>query len=264
MKLKNSLEKQRKLEAEILRMKEDAERECDQCVMRAEVQTDQEAAIKEKDKEIQQANNKFKKIQKDLEANKDQHKTSMDNLYDTLGNLTKRNNDRKAEISKQKELIETREKDNSHITVTTAQVINQEPMQSVDMSKESTERRCQACDKIFKAESDLERHIRDKHTKSECPMCSEKFSSAKQANDHICMEGDIVPQICDKAYCKKEFVSTATLAKHMKSSHFGSQRSVCQKCGEIVNTNEGINKHKEKCNRANAEQEPAREKSKVV
>ena len=183
-KLKNSLEKQRKLEAEIIRTKEAAEKECDQCMMRAEVQNVQEAAIKEKDKEIQQANNKFKKIQKDLEANKDQHKTSMDNLYDTLGNLTKRNNDLKAEISKQKELIETKEKDNFHITVTTAQVINQEPMQSVDMSKESTERRCQACDKIFKAESDLERHIRDKHTESECPNCNKKSTSEKHADEH--------------------------------------------------------------------------------
>ena len=136
-------------------------------------------------------------------------------------------------------------------------------MQSVNMSKESTEYRCQACDKIFRADSDLERHIRDKHTESECPMCDKKFSSAKHADEHICMEGDIVAQICDKSYCKKEFISSAALAKHMKSSHYGHQRSVCQKCGEIINLNEGVNKHKEKCNRAN-EQEPAREKSKAV
>ena len=50
----------------------------------------------------------------------------------------------------------------------------------------------------------------------------------------------------------------------MKSSHYGSQRSVCQKCGEIINLNEGINKHKEKCSRAPGDQEQSREKSKAV
>ena len=82
-------------------------------------------------------------------------------------------------------LIETKDNDNSHDTEITARVIIQEPMQRVDMSKESREYICQACEKIFRAESDLERHIRYKHTESECPMYSKKFYSAKQADEHI-------------------------------------------------------------------------------
>ena len=84
--------------------------------------------------------------------------------------------------------------------------------------------------------------------------------------DHICMEGDIIPQVCQKLYCKKEYVSSASIAKHMKTSHFGSKRSVCQKCGEIIDLNEGTKKHMEKCSsdKSNRVGENIREKSKEV
>jgi hypothetical protein len=262
-KWKDSLEKQRKLEAELSSIKDAAEKECDQCEMRAEVQVDQENAIREKENETRLANSMVKKLEKDLEAKKNQHKTSMDSIYDTLGNLTKINNDLKAELSKKKTYIETMEKDNSQDIVTTVEVHSHEPEQRVNMSKESTERRCNACDRVFKTDSDLDRHIKDKHTESECAMCNKKFTSAKQADNHICMEGEIVPQTCDKSYCKKEFVSSAALAKHKKNSHFGSQRSVCQECGELL-SNSDLMKHRKICNRVMGEQEHVKEKSKVV
>ena len=69
-------------------------------------------------------------------------------------------------------------------------------------------------DKGFNAGGDLDRHIQDKHTESECPMCDKKFTSRKQAHEHICMVGEIVPQICSKFECKKEFTSSAALANH--------------------------------------------------
>ena len=95
------------------------------------------------------------------------------------------------------------------------------------MNKQSTENRCHACDKRFNAASDLDRHMDDKHTKNSCSMCNKKFTSRKHAEEHICTEGDIVTQVCDKSNCKKEFVSTAALAKHVKSNHFGHHKSVC-------------------------------------
>ena len=145
-------------------------------------------------------------------------------------------------------------------------VHSEEAGQRVNMSKDSREHRCHACDIIFKAEPDLDRHMKDKHTEAECHMCNKKFTSGKQLQDHICMEGDIIPQVCQKSYCKKEYVSSEALAKHMKTSHFGSQRSVCQKCGEIIDLNEGTKKHMEKCSsgKSNRVGENIREKSKEV
>ena len=132
------------------------------------------------------------------------------------------------------------------------------------MNKESSAHKCLACDKIFKAASDLNRHLKDKHENVECPMCKKSFSSRKQAEDHICLEGDIVPLKCDKSYCNKEFVSSAALNKHIKNSHYGHQRKVCNKCGEILDSNTTLNKHKESCGKGIVDDENKREKSREV
>ena len=60
--LKNSLEKQRNLEAELSRMKEAAEKECDQCVMRAEVEADQRS--KKKTKKFSKPTTSSRKVKK--------------------------------------------------------------------------------------------------------------------------------------------------------------------------------------------------------
>ena len=127
------------------------------------------------------------------------------------------------------------------------EVHSEDTNQRVGMNKASTAHRCNACDKEFNASGDLERHLKDKHTESVCNMCDKKFTSRKHAEEHICMEGEIVPQKCEKSYCNKEFVSTDTLQKHMKSYHYGNQRSVCKKCGEIGGARFDMKKHMETC-----------------
>ena len=132
------------------------------------------------------------------------------------------------------------------------------------MNKDSSVPRCQACDRVFKTSADLDRHLRDKHEDTECPNCKKSFSSRKQADNHICLEGDIVPQICSMPYCKKEFVSSAMLNKHVKNNHYGHQRDVCTKCGEMINKNIGIKKHLQSCGKGSVEKEDKREKSREV
>ena len=145
----------------------------------------------------------------------------------------------------------------------TVEVHQQEDNLRIVMSRESTEHRCQACDKNFNKPADLDRHMDDKHTESECHMCNKKFSSRKLAADHIYMEGKLVPQVCDKSYCKKEFISSGALKEHMKNSHFGNQRSVCAKCGEISES-KNIKKHMESCNRRGDCHKDSQEKSKEL
>ena len=107
-----------------------------------------------------------------------------------------------------------------------ADVHNEETTNRVTMNEETPLQKCLACDKVFKANSDLEKHIKDKHTEPSCQMCDKKFSTRKQAQEHNCSNNEIVPQVCEKAYCQKEFVSNAALNKHMKNTHFRNQRSV--------------------------------------
>ena len=121
--------------------------------------------------------NKFKNI-------KDQHKINLDSIHVTLNNITQMNNDLKAEVSKQKEHIKSLEEAISPEVETDAEVHNieavvhsEEAGQRVNMSKDSREHRCHACDRIFKAEPDLDRHMKDKHTEAECHMCNKKFTS---------------------------------------------------------------------------------------
>ena len=63
----------------------------------------------------------------------------------------------------------------------------------------------------------------------------------------MCLDSQVIPQKCEKGYCQKEFISTAALEKHIKSSHFGNQRSACNKCGEMLSINKHMKRHIESC-----------------
>ena len=78
------------------------------------------------------------------------------------------------------------------------------------------------------------------------------------------MEGELIAQVCEKSYCKKEFISSEALKDHMKNNHYGNQRSVCPKCGEICGTTLNIKKHMETCRKNSTEAKDKRERSKEV
>ena len=50
----------------------------------------------------------------------------------------------------------------------------------------------------------------------------------------------------------------------MNNSHFGNQRSVCKKCGEILKANMNMTKHMEVCSKQRDDNMQAHEKSKEV
>ena len=178
----------------------------------------------------------MKKVEKEHESSKAQHKKNVDLLRETLNELTKANNELKECIkTKDAHLASLTEDDdadaseNEEINIV-ADVHNEEVNSRVTMRSNNTLQKCLACDKMFKANSDLEKHIRDKHTEAECHMCHKKFPTKKEVEEHICYDNEVVPQVCEKTYCHKEFISTAALKKHMKSTHFGNQRNVCNRC----------------------------------
>ena len=238
-----------------------------------------EEVVEEQKKELEVASNKSKKLETELKKAKDQYKINLETMQKTVGIVTQSNSTLKLEVSKQKDYIRSLEEVNAPDVVSenatsasenvaenvteTEEVQRPLDNQRVVMSKESTEHRCHACDKKFNKAADLDRHVNDKHANSECHMCNKTFSSRKQADDHICMEGELVPQVCEKTYCKKEFISSGALKEHIKSTHFGNQRSVCSKCGEISD-GKNIKKHMESCSGGGNRHVDRREKSKEI
>ena len=214
-----------------------------------------EEVVERQKKKLEEAENKLKKVECERKKATEQHNANIKTMQETVGIVTKSNNDLKSEINKLNEQVKSleeaiapEESDDDGATGTdTNQGHHQEESPRVDMSKESSEHRCHACDRAFNKAADLERHMKDKHTELECLMCNKRFTIRKQANDHICNEGDIVPQICEKSYCMKEFISSSALKEHMKTSHFGDRRSVCPKCGEIGDKKREFKKHIESC-----------------
>ena len=255
-KLKKNLEKQRMLEMENITLKHEHKLE-------GEVAAHLKIVVSEKETEVSEVNKRLMKLQKEHQKSKDQQKVEIDTLNEIVGNVTKRNNELKIEAAKQKAHIESLEEaiapeeETEHVEV---DVHIQEVAPGVAMDKGSNEHRCHACDKLFNAAKNLENHMKDKHTEYMCNMCEEKFTTRKQSEEHICMEGDISPQVCEKSYCKKEFVSSATLKEHMKSNHFGKQRSVCPKCGEIGDNKWNIKKHMETCSKRSSKDNQERSK----
>ena len=219
-------------------------------VCRTEVQKNQETLINQKENEVKEITKRFKNLEKITQKIKDENKINIDSLNETVGSLTKRNADLIIQLDAQTSLAESLagEASPSERDVE-VEVHDEEPIQRVDMSKETTGPKCNACNKPFKTGSDLDRHMQDKHEEHACNVCGTKFNSRKQSEEHICDEDPIVPQICDKSYCKKKYVSSNALAKHIKNSHFGHQRFVCNKCDEILDNNNGLKKHMETCSK---------------
>ena len=226
----------------------------DQIIERQKIELDK------KDTDKKDVVNKLKKLEIEHKKTKDQHKTDVEALQNSVGNLAKSNSDLTIKVASQQTYIESieegfEEPNEQHNIEGSVENIPQR----VIMSKESPEHRCQACDKLFKEAGDLDKHMKDRHTESDCHMCNKTFTTRKEAKEHICTEGEIVPQKCEKSYCKKEYASSEALINHMKRAHFGNQRKVCNMCSEILNANDNMKKHNETCGRVS---QPIRNKEK--
>ena len=189
-----SLVKQRELEEENQRLKSD----CDSCRNSEEVIERKNNSLDVKDVEIAELGKKVKKLESEHKKTKDEYKTDIDTVHDTLANIAKRNNDLKAEVDKQKKLIDILKaaKAAESDDVTNVEVHRQEEDHIVNMSQNSTGHRCNACAKASNASADLERHMDDKHFQGECEICKKAFTTKNQAFEHICEDTEIKAHKC--------------------------------------------------------------------
>ena len=227
--------------------------------MSKQVENHKETLIIEKENELKAASTRVKNLEKELKTTKEQNKANIDSLNETVGSLTKRNNELMTQIATENSLADASAREESADEVEAeVEVHAEENTQTVDMRNDITGHKCNACDRLFKASGDLDKHMRDKHEEYACNMCNKKFNSSKQAQEHICMVGDVIPQVCEKSYCKKRFVSSNALAKHAKNTHFGTRRSVCTKCSEILDESMDMKEHMETCGNEDVADTPQR------
>ena len=93
---------QRRLEDENQRLRSS----CDGCSNSEEVIEQKNNSVDVKDAKIAELGKKVKKLVSEHTKSKDEYKTDINTVHDTLGNIAKRNNDLKAEVDKQKKLVE--------------------------------------------------------------------------------------------------------------------------------------------------------------
>ena len=199
-----------------------------------------------------------KKAEKKLENSKAQYKRDLEVTRETINVLTKANNELKEKIKTKEAYVSalteelngddddeySSEREEFEVT---ADVHNAEVTPRVTMNHKNTLQKCLACDKVFKTSGNLEKHLRDRHTEVNCQMCDKQLANKKEVVEHMCLDSQVIPQKCEKGYCQKEFISTAALEKHIKSSHFGDKRSVCKKGGEILSINKHMKRHIASC-----------------
>ena len=94
------------------------------------------------------------------------------------------------------------------------------PEPEVMMNKETPFHKCNACNKDFKKDTDLEKHIRAKHTEVKCTYCD---------------------KICDN--------ESKMIEHHKECVHIGEANSRCEKCDKLF-TYQGLKRHKQNCHKA--------------
>ena len=114
--------------------------------------------------------------------------------------------------------------------------------QIVNMDKQTKGYKCNACNKNFRKNEDLERHMEARHAEQICLYCDNKFSSEQALVKHHdeCVDFGVRTATCNK--CDKYFTNFA-LKKHRSKCQGQQQEVDCPECGEICKTTAAMRKH---------------------
>ncbi|CAB0044964.1 unnamed protein product [Trichogramma brassicae] len=105
---------------------------------------------------------------------------------------------------------------------------------------------CKICQKTYKGEVSLKRHINKTHKSirpHECKICQKSFARKSNLNVHIDMVHDrskpFECEICHKAFSSKGYVHI-----HIDTIHNGSKPHECEICQKSFGSKGNLNKHK--------------------
>ena len=102
---------------------------------------------------------------------------------------------------------------------------------------------CQECDKIFRKEAHLKKHVLKEHTKTRCGQGECDYVSFFQGQLRVHMEkehGDVLSFVC--YLCKEGFTKMGQLKKHLNSIHGGIKLS-CTRCAAMFLTENSLQSH---------------------
>jgi KRAB domain-containing zinc finger protein len=102
---------------------------------------------------------------------------------------------------------------------------------------------CHVCGKQFRAEPQIQRHVREVHEgvkEHACPICGRKFANTRTRNDHVTVHTGERRLVCH--LCGKRFKTRATFHTH-KRSHTNLFPHKCSHCGKSFRRQYECTKH---------------------
>lgn len=102
---------------------------------------------------------------------------------------------------------------------------------------------CHVCGKQFRAEPQIQRHVREVHEgikEHACPICGRKFANTRTRNDHVTVHTGERRLVCH--LCGKRFKTHATFHTH-KRSHTDLFPHKCTHCGKSFRRQYECTKH---------------------
>lgn len=102
---------------------------------------------------------------------------------------------------------------------------------------------CHVCGKQFRAEPQIQRHVREVHEgvkEHACPICGRKFANTRTRNDHVTVHTGERRLVCH--LCGKRFKTRATFHTH-KRSHTDLFPHKCTYCGKSFRRQYECTKH---------------------
>lgn len=102
---------------------------------------------------------------------------------------------------------------------------------------------CHVCGKQFRAEPQIQRHVREVHEgikEHACPICGRKFANTRTRNDHVTVHTGERRLVCH--LCGKRFKTRATFHTH-KRSHTNLFPHNCTHCGKSFRRKYECTKH---------------------
>jgi uncharacterized Zn-finger protein len=102
---------------------------------------------------------------------------------------------------------------------------------------------CHVCGKQFRAEPQIQRHVREVHEgikEHACPICGRKFANTRTRNDHVTVHTGERRLVCH--LCGKRFKTRATFHTH-KRSHTNLFPHKCCHCGKSFRRQYECTKH---------------------
>ena len=171
-----------------------------------------------------------------LHKEKDEVVKEMNTLRETNGTLSKTNYDLKTKMKAKDDLIKAIKESNG------AQDSDESEENEITVVQEDITHKCQNCNKTYKTNNDVKRHIEEKHT-NKCNACDKIFKTGRDLENHI--EAKHEEKTC--TYCDTLCTGEQELANHMKECiDLGVANKTCTKCQQIF-TNQGLKRHIKSC-----------------